>query len=73
MQGSTTTQPESHQPVPTNGTYGNITLINQSVGYNENEGSTKRIPAGATRVLPPGIAPRPKQSKVCIYVHIYDI
>ena len=31
---------------------------------NENESNTKWIPAGATRVLPPAVAPRPKQSKV---------
>ena len=36
---------------------------------NENESNTKRIPAGATRVLPPAVAPRPKQSKV----HTHDM
>lgn len=35
---------------------------------NETESTTKRIPPGATRILPPAVAPRPKQSKV--YIHI---
>ena len=57
-------QSESHQ-VPTNRIYENITSgsFNQIVENLENDTSTKRIPAGATRVLPPAVAPHPK-SKV---------
>ena len=63
MQRSMTTQPESQQIVDTNITYGNVSIIRQSLLSCEDVSSTKRIPAGATRVLPPAVAPRSKQPK----------
>jgi len=62
----TTTQPKSYQPVVKTRSYENSLLFNQSTTNSENATGIKRIPAGATRVLPPPIAPRPKQSKVCM-------
>ena len=66
-----TGQPQSNQPMDADITYGNVSLIRQSLFNNsEDVTSTKNIPAGATRVLPPAVAPRPKQSKK---VHTYSV
>ena len=69
-----TSQPQSNQPVDTNITHGNVSLIRQRISNNsEDVTSTKNIPAGATRVLPPAVAPRPKQSKKVhniLYVYV---
>ena len=68
-----TSHPQSNQPVDTDITYGTVSLIRQSLLNNsEDVTSTKNIPAGATRVFPPAVAPCPRQSKkvynMCMYV-----
>ena len=70
-----TSQPQSNQPVDTDITYGTVSLIRQSLLNNsEDVTSTKNIPAGATRVFPPAVAPCPRQSKkvynicVCMFM-----
>ena len=75
MQRSVTSQPQSNQPVDADITYGNVSLIRQSLFSNsEDVTSAKNIPAGATRVLPPAVAPRPKQSKkvhnICVWMFV---
>ena len=69
IQGNTVTQPESQQPVPKSRTHGNVALLAQSIEKSEKESSAKYIPTGGTRILPPAVAPRPKQSKVCVLIN----
>ena len=69
IQRNTVTQPEAQQPVPKSRTHGNVALLAQSIEKIEKESSTKYIPTGGTRILPPAVAPRPKQSKVCVLIN----
>ena len=69
-----TSQPESHQIADTNINCGSFSLIRQSRFSYEDVTSAMQMPAGATCVLPPAVAPRPKQPKrvcsimcVCLY------
>ena len=73
IQRNTVTQPELQQPVPKNRTRGNVALLAQNIENSEKESSTKYIPTGGTRILPPAVAPRPKQSKVCTLIDIIII